>query len=93
MSLELLDAHETDEGLAVTFATERGVERLVGSPDEMAQLARAMQQVAALGQLNEHESVWVEEVPVGRSLVRLGLSPGGQARVLIRHDATQGLEA
>jgi hypothetical protein len=48
-----------------------------------------MQQVAALGQLNEHEHVWVEEVPVGRSRVKLGLSPGGQARVLIRHDAPE----
>ena len=89
MSLELLDACETAEGMAVTFATERGLERLEGSADEMARLARAMQQVAALGQLNEHESVWVEEVAVGHSLVKLGLSPGGQARVLIRHNATQ----
>ena len=93
MSLELLDAKATDEGMAVTFATERGIERLEGSPDELAQLARAMQQVAALGQLNEYESVWVEEVAVGRSLVKLGVSPGGQARVLIRHDVTQDLEA
>jgi hypothetical protein len=87
MSLELLEAHETDEGMAVTFATERGIERLEGSPDEVAHLARAMQQVAALGQLNDYEHVWVEEVPVGRSMVKLGLSPGGQARVLILHDA------
>lgn len=93
MSLELLDARETDEGMAVTFATERGIERLEGTPDEMAQLARAMQQVAALGQLNEHERVWVEEVAVGRSLVKLGLSPGGQARVMILHDVTQDLGA
>jgi hypothetical protein len=71
--------------MAVTFATERGIEQLEGSPDEIAQLARAMQQVAALGQLNEHESVWVEEVAVGRSLVKLGLNPGGQARVMILH--------
>ena len=92
MSLELLEAHETDNGMAVTFATERGIERLEGSADELAQLARAMQQVAALGQLNEDEHVWVEEVPVGRSRVKLGLSPGGQARVLIRHDVTQDLE-
>lgn len=87
MSLELLEAHETDEGMAVTFATERGVERLEGSPDEIAHLARAMQQVAVLGQLNEYEHVWVEEVVVGRSMVKLGLSPAGQARVLILHDA------
>ena len=87
MSLELLDARETAEGLAVTFATDRGIERLEGSPDEIARLARAMQQVAALGQLNEDESVWVEEVPVGRARVKLGLSPGGQTRVLILHGA------
>jgi DNA-binding IclR family transcriptional regulator len=93
VSLELLDARETDEGMTVTFATERGIERLEGTPDEMAHLARAMQQVAALGQLNEHERVWVEEVPVGRSLVKLGLSPGGQARVMILHDVAQDLGA
>ena len=86
MSLELLDAWETDDGIAVTFATERGLERLEGSVDEIAQLARAMQQVAVLGQLNEYERVWVEEVLVGRSVVKLGLSPGGQARVLILRD-------
>lgn len=90
MSLELLEAHETDNGMAVTFATERGIERLEGSPDELAQLARVMQQVAALGQLNENERVWVEEVPVGRSRVKLGLSPGGQARVMILHDVLEG---
>ena len=83
MSLELLSADRTDEGMAVTFATDKGVERLVGSPDEMAHLARSMQQVAVLGQLNEHESVWVDAVPVGDAVVKLGLNPGGQARVLI----------
>jgi hypothetical protein len=40
MSLELLDACETAEGLAVTFATDRGLEPLEGSPDELADLAR-----------------------------------------------------
>ena len=57
MSLELLSAHETDDGVSVTFGTDRGVEQLVGSPDEIVSLARSMQQVAALGHLNEHESV------------------------------------
>ena len=86
MSLELLEAHETAEGLAVTFATERGVERLEGSTDEIAGLARAMQQVAALGQLNDNESVWLAEVRVGRAIVKMGINPGGQARVQILHD-------
>ncbi|MFZ0971050.1 MAG: hypothetical protein WAN22_02420 [Solirubrobacteraceae bacterium] len=83
MSLELLSAAQTDEGLAVTFATDRGVERLVGTPDEMARLARSMQQVAALGQLNDDDNVWLDAVPVGDAIVKLGISPGGQARVLI----------
>ena len=83
MSLELLSAHQTDEGMTVTFGTEQGIEQLVGSPDEMAHLARSMQQVAALGQVNEHENVWLDAVPVGAAIVKLGISPGGQARVLI----------
>jgi hypothetical protein len=87
MSLEVLDAHATAEGLAVMFGTERGVERLEGSPDEIVRVAGAMQQVAALGQLGEHESAWLDEVPVGRSIVKLGINPGGMARVLIVHDA------
>jgi hypothetical protein len=86
MSLEMLDAHETAEGMAVTFATERGIERLEGSPEEIGRLARAMQQVAALSQLNDSESAWLEEVRVGRAIVKLGINPGRQARVLILHD-------
>ena len=83
MSLELLDAQPTAEGLAITFGTERGVQRLEGSPEQVAHLARAMQQVAALGQVNEHEDVWLDAVAVGDAIVKLGLAPGGQARVLI----------
>ena len=33
--------------------------------------------------------MWVDEVPVGSSVVKLGLSPGGQARVMILHDVTR----
>ena len=65
MSLVMLSADQTDEGLAVTFGTENGIEQLVGSPDEMAHLARSMQQVAALGQANDHDSGWLDAVPVG----------------------------
>ena len=83
MGLELLDARQTADGIAVTFATERGVEPLEGSCEEVAHLARAMQQVGALAALNESEHVWLEDVPVGEAIVRLGLKPGHQARVHI----------
>jgi hypothetical protein len=83
MSLELLSAHETAEGIAITFLTDRGIEPLEGTPSEVARLARAMAQVGALAQLNEDELVWLEDVEVGNAVVKLGLNPGGQARVRI----------
>lgn len=83
MSLELLEAHETDGGISVTFVTDRGIEPLEGSCDEVAHLARMMAQVGALASINEEERVWLEDVPVGNAIVRLGLSPGRQARVRI----------
>ena len=86
MSLELLSAHQTDDGVSVTFGTDRGIEQLMGTAEQIVSLARSMQQVAALGRLNEDESVWVDAVPVGDAIVKLGLSPGGQARVLIVRD-------
>lgn len=83
MSLELLDAHETAAGIAATFGTDRGLLRLEGTPEEMARLARAMQEVAALGELGEYERVWMQDVPVGDVIVQVVLKPGGRARVRI----------
>jgi DNA-binding IclR family transcriptional regulator len=83
MSLELLSAHETDQGIAVTFVTERGLEPLEGTREEVANLARAMRQVSVLAGLNDDEKVWLERVAVGDAIVKLGLNPGRQARVHI----------
>jgi hypothetical protein len=83
MSLELLSAQETADGIAVTFATECGIEPLEGSRDEIARLAQVMQQVGALAPLNEDERVWLEDVEVGDAIVKLGLNLGGLARVRI----------
>ncbi|HWE11038.1 MAG TPA: hypothetical protein VG325_16945 [Solirubrobacteraceae bacterium] len=83
MTLELLDAHETAGGIAITFVTEQGIEPLEGSCQEVARLAQVMQQVGALAALNDSEQVWLEEVAVGEAIVKLGLKPGGQARVRI----------
>ena len=83
MSLELLDAQRTARGIAVTFVTDHGIEPLEGSCEEVARLARVMQQVGALAAVNEQEQVWLEEVTVGDAIVKLGLKPGQQARVRI----------
>ncbi|MGA9856425.1 MAG: hypothetical protein WBQ18_01110 [Solirubrobacteraceae bacterium] len=86
MSLELLGAEETANGMSVTFATESGLEMLEGTCDEFARLATVMQQVGALAALNENERVWLEDVCVGGAIVKLGLNPGRQARVRIIRD-------
>lgn len=83
MSLELLDAHQTATGIEITFVTERGVECLEGTRAEVARLAGVMAQVGVLAALNDEERVWVEDVVVGDAIVKLGLNPGRQARVLI----------
>jgi hypothetical protein len=83
VSLEVLSARQSPNGIAVTLATERGIEPLVGTRDEFARLAHAMQQVGALAALNERESVWIEDVPVGDAVVKLGLRPGRLARIQI----------
>jgi hypothetical protein len=83
MSLEVLEAHETANGVAVTFVTDYGLEPLEGSCAEIARLAEVMQQVSVLATLNDTERVWLEDVVVGDATVRLGLEPGGGARVMI----------
>ena len=79
MSLELLSAHKSDRGMAVTFVTEHGIEPMEGSYEEFARLAEVMAQVSVLATVNDHESVWIEEVAVGDALVMLGLSQGRSA--------------
>src|ERR1700760_3691887 len=83
LSLELIGARETADGIAVTFVTEHGIEPLEGSCDKIARLATVMEQVSALAVLNENERVWIDEVAVGDAIVKLGLNPGRQGRVKI----------
>jgi hypothetical protein len=83
MSLALLDSRETADGIAVTFITDHGLEEIEGTCEEVARLARLMQQVSVLATINDSESVWVDEVTVGEATVKLGLKPGGLTRMLI----------
>ena len=87
MGIEIMEARQTENGLAVTFVTDRGLVAVEGSELEINRLAEVMAQVAALAPLNETEKVWIENVPVGSSLVRLGLAPGGEGRVQIINPA------
>ena len=83
MTLELLDAHATPRGIAITFATERGLESLTGSREEVARLAKAMREVSATVPLDGPDRVWIEDVVVGDAVVKLGLTSEGQARIRI----------
>jgi hypothetical protein len=86
MGLELLGGRQSEEGVAVTFATDDGIELLEGTYEQVARLARVMNQVSVLATLNDDESVWIEDVAIGDAVVQLGLNPGGQARVRILRD-------
>jgi hypothetical protein len=90
MGLEIMEARQTENGVAVTFVTERGLVALEGSEEQITRLAEVMAQVAVLAPLNETESTWLENVPVGDSLVRLGLRPGGEGRMQIINPARPG---
>jgi hypothetical protein len=83
MSLSVLDARETDHGVAITFITEKGLEPLEGTHAEVARLAEVMRQVSVLASANDDERVWLEDVVVGDAVVQLGINPHGQARVRI----------
>jgi hypothetical protein len=83
MSLVVLDARETEKGVAVTFMTDKGLEPIEGTHEEVARLADVMRQVSVMAALNDHERVWLEDVVVGDAVVKLGLNPRGQARVRI----------
>jgi hypothetical protein len=83
MSLSVLSARETDAGVAITFITDKGLESLEGSREEVVRLADVMRQVSALAAVNDTERVWLEDVVVGDAIVRLGINPDGQARVRI----------
>jgi hypothetical protein len=83
MGIRIEHARQTENGVAVTFGTDRGAVAVEGSEQEITRLAEVMAQVAALAPLNEAERVWLEDVVVGDSIVRLGLAPGGEGRVQI----------
>jgi hypothetical protein len=83
MSLELLGGHETADGIAVTFATEHGIEQLEGTREEVARLAEVMHQVSVFAALDMDETSWLEDVAVGNAVVQFGLRAGGQAKVRI----------
>ena len=84
MNLAVLDAQKTADGIAVTLITESGLHQLEGSLEEMARLADVMRQASVLAPLCDGEQVWLEDLTVGDTVVRLGLSPGGRTRLLIR---------
>jgi hypothetical protein len=89
MALEIVDAHPTENGLAVTFVTDGGLVPLEGSAEELSRLPEVMQQVAVLAPLNETEKMWIEDVRVGDAVVKLGLRPGGGALVRVTRRSRQ----
>jgi hypothetical protein len=86
--MELLAAQRTPAGtIRVTLGRPTGVEVLEGSPDEIAALCDAMEQMCVLAGAADDESAWLAALPVGADIVRLGLSRGGRVRLVVQRAA------
>jgi hypothetical protein len=83
--MELLAAVRTErDTIRFTVAHAGGAQTLEGSFAEIAAFAAAMREVSVLAAAaGEEEHCWLHELPVGDHLVRLGLRPGGEPRLLI----------
>jgi hypothetical protein len=83
VSLSVFDAQPTADGFVITLASDSGLHRLEGSREEIARLARVMRQVSVLAPLYDGEPIWLDDVIVGCTVVRLGLTSEGGTRLLL----------
>lgn len=84
MSIHLIGGKRVGDDVELSFLTENGVRVVRGSHDEVERLATVLSQTAALAGLADTEQ-WLDDVRVGDTRLRFGLTGEGQARVLIRH--------
>jgi hypothetical protein len=82
--MELLSARLTDAGtVRFTLAHAGSLTALEGSIEEIERLTVAMREVALLATASDTERCWLHELPVGDRVIRLGLHPGGEVRLLV----------
>jgi hypothetical protein len=82
--MELLAVnHLADGTIQVSLAHSGGLERLAGTPIQIAALCDAMEEMALLARASDDESAWLTELVVGGDVVRLGLAPGGRVRLRV----------
>ena len=82
--MELLSAQLTDAGtIRFTLAHAGTLTALEGSIDEIDRLTAAMREVALVATASDSERCWLHAVPVGDRVIRLGLHPGGEVRLLV----------
>lgn len=79
--MELVGARIGDETVEVTLSNGDGLLYLEGTPEQIAALCAAMDEVAVLATASD-EPAWVIDVRVGDQLVRLGIGRG-RVRLLI----------
>ena len=68
--------------------TENGIELLTGGCAEVPGPAAVMEQISALARLNDNKRVWLQDVAVSDSIVKLGLNPEGEGRICILRPLT-----
>ncbi len=86
MTLALLSARETAEGVEVTLVTEDGLHTLTGSPREIATLAGAMRNAAVVA-AGGWRYAPIDDVEVGGDSVHFRFCEGGEVRLQILRGA------
>ena len=84
MSIHLIGGRQLGDDVELSFLTENGVRVVRGTREEVERLATVLSQTAALAGLADSEE-WIDDVRVGDTRLRFGLTGEGSARVLIRH--------
>lgn len=82
--MELLDVTHTDAGtIRVSIGHADGVLGVEGTYEEIASLCDVLEQVALLATVSAAEDSWLDDVPVGADVVKLGIRAGGRVRLSI----------
>lgn len=74
----------TDAGtIRVSIGHADGLLAVEGSYDEIDALCTMLEQIALLATVSRSEDSWLQDVPVGRDVVKLGIRAGGRVRLEI----------
>ena len=82
--MELMGVTHTTTGtIRVSIGHPDGLLAVEGTYEEIDALCTMLEQIALLATVSKTEDAWIQDVPVGRDVVKLGIRAGGRVRLEI----------